>query len=71
MAQVLATSGYYKEAEKWQQRYVATRPSDLPQAYGFLGDVRLSRGDRVNARRAYQKGLDSMMHSISRGVASK
>jgi predicted Zn-dependent protease len=67
MAQVLATAGRYKEAEEWQLRYLRSTPTDLPQAFGFLGDVRLSRGDKVNARRAYEKGLEAMLKEVSQG----
>lgn len=61
MAQVLATMGRLKEAEEWQMRYLRSAPADLAQAYGFLGDVRLSRGDKINARRAYEKGLETLL----------
>lgn len=65
MAQVLSAAGRLKEAEEWQMRYLHSNPSDLPQAFGFLGDVRLSRGDKLNARRAYRSGLQAMLQEVS------
>lgn len=62
-AEVYSSAGQHRTAEKFQQMYLASKPGDLPQAWGFLGDIRLSRGDRVNARRAYERGLNEMLQN--------
>ena len=67
-AEVYSDAGKYKLAEKYQDLYLKTSPAQVPQAYGFLGDIRLSRGDKVNARRAYQKGLDALLDQTSRAA---
>jgi tetratricopeptide (TPR) repeat protein len=65
-AMVYNAAGDYPTAEKYQRRYLATRPKEMPQSWGFLGDILLSRGDKLNARRAYQRGLNEMLADIAR-----
>lgn len=65
-AMVYNAAGDYRTAEKYQKRYLETRPKELPQSWGFLGDILLSRGDKLNARRAYQRGLNEMLADIAR-----
>lgn len=60
LAQVYSAAGDARRAEQLQRRYLATRPVDEAQAWGFLGDLLLTAGDRANARRAYQRGLDHL-----------
>lgn len=60
-AEVYSAAGEYRTAEKYQKLYLASNPEELPQAWGFLGDLRLSRGDKTNARRAYERGLNELL----------
>lgn len=62
-AQIYSEAGDYKTAEDWQRRVVERFPS--ARAWGFLGDILLSRGDKANARRAYQKGVDLMVEKLA------
>lgn len=62
-AQIFSEAGNYKSAEEWQRKFIAKNPS--ARAWGFLGDILLSRGDKINARRAYQKAADAMVKEIA------
>jgi tetratricopeptide (TPR) repeat protein len=64
-AEVYTAARKYRLAEQYQKRYLATNPPELHKEYGFLGDIRLSRGDKVNARRAYQRGLDHLYAKLA------
>jgi tetratricopeptide (TPR) repeat protein len=56
-AQVFAEGRDYRRAEHYQRLYLATSPLRQPQAWGFLGDILLSRGEKNQARAAYEKGI--------------
>lgn len=65
LAQVFAASRLYKEAEIYQRKYIQSEPPDLAQAWGGLGDILLSVGNTVHAKRAYQRGLDILIDDIA------
>lgn len=65
-AEVFAAAREYREAERWQRMYLETNPPERHKAVGFLGDVLLSRGDRVNARVAYTRALDILLTDITK-----
>jgi predicted Zn-dependent protease len=63
-AQVYAAGRQHKKAEQYQRRYLALLPVKPAQAWGFLGDILLARGDKTNARRAYRRGADQLEHAL-------
>jgi predicted Zn-dependent protease len=67
-AQVYAEMGQYKTAEEYQRQYLATAPVERGEAWGFLGDVLLSRGDKVNAHRAYEQGLNEALKTAAKNL---
>lgn len=62
-AQLYSAVGDYKTAEIYQRRFLRSppQPSEMPQAWGFLGDLLSVRGDKRTAKQAYRKGLDEMV----------
>lgn len=62
-AQVFAAAGEHRKAEMFQRAYLATLPKELPQAWGFLGDIYLSRGSKIEAKRAYKRGLQELIQN--------
>ena len=65
LAQIHAAASKFKLAEDYQKQYIASRPENMPQAWGFLGDIYLSRGEKTMAKRAYQRGLDELKSQLS------
>ncbi len=63
-AQVFSAGGEHRKAELFQRAYLATDPEELPQARGFLGDIYLSRGSKIEAKRAYTRGLQELLDGI-------
>ena len=58
MAAEVATSiGEHGDAERYQLRYLTLVAPGTARDWGALGDIRLSRGDRIGAKRAYQRAL--------------
>jgi tetratricopeptide (TPR) repeat protein len=64
LAQIHSAAAKYKLAENYQKQYIALQPDDLPQAWGFLGDIYLSRGEKTLAKRAYQRGLEEIRKGL-------
>lgn len=64
-AQVFGDAGDTQAAENLQKRYLASNPRDIPEAWGYLGDIMLTRGDRTNAKRAYRRGAEEMLKRVS------
>ena len=56
-AEVFAAAGDPRAAERYQLAYLAAVRSAGATEWGALGDIRLSRGDRAGAKRAYAEGL--------------
>ncbi|MCF7763721.1 MAG: tetratricopeptide repeat protein [Verrucomicrobia bacterium] len=71
-AQVYSALGDFQEAEQLQFRFLKSGPqaAEAPQAWGFLGDLRLVQGDRRGAKRAYQTGLNEMFKDFAPGNRS-
>lgn len=65
-AQFLAAAGKFRDAEEMQKQYLESKPSDLAKAFGFLGDLRLSRGNRIEAKRAFERGLNTMLEEANK-----
>ena len=63
-AQVYAAAGQYRTAEKYQLQYLANLRQGRAEAWGFLGDIQLSRGDKQLSRRSYHRGLTELLHEI-------
>lgn len=63
-AQVFAAAGEHRKAEMFQRAFLAADPKDLPQAWGFLGDIYLSRGSKIEAKRAYKHGLQELILDV-------
>ena len=71
-AQVYSALGDFQEAEQLQFRFLKSGPqaAEAPQAWGFLGDLRLVQGDRRGTKRAYQTGLNEMFKDFAPGNRS-
>jgi tetratricopeptide (TPR) repeat protein len=67
LAQVFSASGDFKSAEVYERRYLASHPANQPEAWGFLGDILLSKGQKTQARRAYRTGLSVLLGEIQSG----
>ena len=56
-AEIATAAGDYRSAEKHQLAYLAAVRTAPATDWGALGDIRLSRGDRTGAKRAYAEAL--------------
>ncbi len=63
-SQVFSAAGEHRKAEMFQRAYLATEPKELPQAWGFLGDIYLSIGSKIDAKRAYKRGLQELIIEV-------
>jgi tetratricopeptide (TPR) repeat protein len=57
LARIYAAGGDYQKAERIQRELLARPESQTPQAWGFLGDILLSRGNKAEAKLAYEKAV--------------
>ncbi|MCF3651876.1 tetratricopeptide repeat protein [Opitutaceae bacterium LMO-CP1] len=63
-ADVAAALGEYAKAEQYQIRYLSLVSPAEPTSWGALGDIRLARGDRTGAKRAYQRALRELQFQL-------
>ncbi|HEY1108126.1 MAG TPA: hypothetical protein VGE76_05830, partial [Opitutaceae bacterium] len=59
-AEIATAAGDHRNAEKYQAAYLAAARNAPATDWGALGDIRLSRGDRIGAKRAYAEALRRM-----------
>jgi tetratricopeptide (TPR) repeat protein len=64
-AEVAYATGDFRLAEKYQMQLLAVSPLASPPDWTTLGDIRLSRGDRIGARRAYSEALTRMKSQLA------
>jgi tetratricopeptide (TPR) repeat protein len=56
-AEISESAGDHRAAESYQLAYIKAVPTASARDWGALGDIRLSRGDRTGAKRAYAQAL--------------
>lgn len=56
-ADIATAAGRHRDAERYQLAYLAALPAAASSDWSALGDIRLSRGDRTGAKRAYAESL--------------
>ncbi len=56
-ADIATAAGQHRDAERYQLAYLAAVPAAAYSDWSALGDIRLSRGDRTGAKRAYAEAL--------------
>lgn len=59
-AEIATAAADHRTAEKYQAAYLAAVRNAPATEWGALGDIRLSRGDRIGAKRAYAEALRRM-----------
>lgn len=64
-AEIATAAGDHRNAEKYQSAYLAAARNAPATDWGALGDIRLSRGDRIGAKRAYAEALRRMHADLS------
>ncbi len=69
-AQVASAAGDHRRAENYQQAFLDATPEATAADWGALGDIRLSRGDREGAKRAYAEALRRLHRRIAQGGPS-
>jgi lipopolysaccharide biosynthesis regulator YciM len=65
-ADVAAAAGDQRAAETYQAAFLAASAEAPAPDWGALGDIRLSRGDRIGAKRAYAEALRRMHADLRR-----
>lgn len=64
-AEIATAAGDYRSAEKHQLAYLAAVRAAPATDWGALGDIRLSRGDRTGAKRAYAEALHRLATQLA------
>ncbi len=64
-AEIAESAGDHRAAEKYQLTYLATVGTAVAGDWRDLGDIRLSRGDRIGAKRAYAEALRRLQFEIA------
>lgn len=64
-AEIAEAAGDHRNAEKYQLAYLAALKTAPATDWGALGDIRLSRGDRTGAKRAYAEALRRLHANIA------
>ncbi len=64
-AEIAEAAGDHRAAEKYQLAYLEAVRSAPAQDWGALGDIRLSRGDRTGAKRAYAEALRRLLAQLN------
>ncbi len=70
-AEVAQASGDARAAERYQLAYLAAIRAAPASEWSALGDIRLSRGDRTGAKRAYAEALRRLQAQISQTPPAK
>ncbi len=70
VAQIAGAAGDHRTAEKYQLAYLDAVQSATATEWGALGDIRLSRGDRTGAKRAYAEALRRLQAQIVQSQGS-
>jgi tetratricopeptide (TPR) repeat protein len=65
-AQLHAADNEYREALKFQRKYLATDPPDSGRDWGFLGDILGERGNKPGAQRAYRRAITELLDTLVR-----
>ena len=65
-AQLHAADQEYKQALRYQKKYLAADPIDSGRDWGFMGDILGERGDKSGQRRAYQRAISEMLDTMVR-----
>ncbi len=64
-ADIAQAAGDHRAAERYQVAYLAARRSAPATEWSALGDIRLTRGDRAGAKRAYAEALRRLQAQIA------
>ncbi len=70
-ALVYTELGDFEKAEKYQIAYIKSGKRNNYYGLGFLGDIRLSRGDDTGSERAYRSSLFAMIRSFDNSEEEK
>ncbi len=70
-ADTAQAAGDARSAEKYQLAYLAALGTASAADWSALGDIRLSRGDRTGAKRAYAEALRRLQTQIAATAAKK
>ncbi len=64
-AEIAEAAGDHRAAEKYQLAYLDAERIAPPTDWGALGDIRLARGDRTGAKRAYAEALRRLQAQLA------
>lgn len=65
-AQLHAADNEYRDALRFQRKYLATAPVDSGPDWGFLGDILGERGNKPGAQRAYRRAISELLNTLVR-----
>jgi len=65
-AQLFAADKEYRQALRYQKKYLSTHPKDAGRDWGFLGDILGECGDKAGQRRAYRRAISEMLATLAR-----
>lgn len=68
-AEIASIAGDYRNAEAYQLAFLERNRDAGPTDWGALGDIRIARGDREGAKRAYAEALRRLHGQIRRKAA--
>lgn len=70
-AEIASAAGDHRSAEKHQLAYLDAVRTAPAADWGALGDMRLSRGDRTGAKRAYSESLRRLLAQLTKTGGSE
>jgi predicted Zn-dependent protease len=70
-AEIATAAGDHRSAEKYQLAYLDAVRTAPAADWGALGDMRLSRGDRTGAKRAYSESLRRLLAQLAKTGGSE
>ncbi len=70
-AEIASAAGDHRSAEKYQLAYLDAVRTAPAADWGALGDMRLSRGDRTGAKRAYSESLRRLLARLTKTGGSE
>lgn len=70
-AEIASAAGDHRSAEKYQLAYLDAVRTAPAADWGALGDMRLSRGDRTGAKRAYSESLRRLLAQLTKTGGSE